>query len=53
MTAYYDSTEFVSQDFGNEDEKNKNLRMSEFARLSTPKPVMHLGSSTEVNIMPK
>lgn len=48
MTTFYESTEFLNRDFGNEEEKNKSLKINELARLSTPKPVMHLGSSTEV-----
>lgn len=48
MTAFYDST-LLSQDFSkgdrNESPKKSSLAL---ARLSTPKPVLHLGSSTEV-----
>lgn len=48
MTAFYDSTEFLSQDYGKEEDENKQAKLNEFARLSTPKPIMHLGSTTEV-----
>lgn len=49
MTAFYDSTEFLNQDFTNGD-RNESPKKSSLARLSTPKPVLHLGSSTEVPI---
>lgn len=45
MTTFYDSTEFLPQD---EEELKKTTKINDLARLSTPKPVMHLGSSTEV-----
>lgn len=49
MNTFYDSTEFLSQDFSNDD-ANKSPKKTSLARLSTPKPVMYLGSSTEVYI---
>lgn len=48
MTTFYDSTEFLIHDSKDEEESNKISKLNEFARLSTPKPVIHLGSSTEV-----
>lgn len=48
-----DLGEFNTHDFNlsfsnEEDSASKSVKISDMSRLSTPKPIMHLGSSTEV-----